>query len=336
LWFSKILSSILAMRPTAKRQSHLPPAVFFRPDLGWVLLSYIGAAIAVALFSLFRYRPAQFKPTVLPQLALPVTIMIPSYQRERYLKRAIASALNQTLNDIEVLIVDDHSSDRSAAIVESLMAREPRIRMIRHAANSGTHVARITGVLQARGHYLLSLDADDELYPFIAEDALHFALLNKVDLVEFHVVEVLGGRATQFSYCNPPVVSGDKEKLMTLFRTQNLNWNIWKRLIRREVYMKAINLLTPKVRGKRIIYAEDKLHFGLVCLIANGFYFLKEPGYVYYKDNPENSESGTQQSRATCLRQLRYVERALRYFYRVHANVVYQIWGSNPKGLESQ
>jgi glycosyltransferase involved in cell wall biosynthesis len=261
--------------------------------------------------------------------------MIPSYQRERYLRRAIASALNQTLQDIEVLVVDDRSSDRSPAIVESLMAKEPRLKLIRHANNAGTHAARITGVLHSHGHYLLSLDADDEIFPFIAEDALHYALLHKVDLVEFHVMEVISGRAKQFSYCNPPVVKGDADTLLTLFRTQNLNWNIWKRLIRREVYLKAINILTPKVRSKRIIYAEDKLHFGLVCLVANGFYFLKEPGYVYYKDNPENSESGKQQSRSTCLRQLRFVERALRYFYMAQLNLTYQIWRTGPKGLES-
>jgi glycosyltransferase involved in cell wall biosynthesis len=324
------------MRPTAKPRQSLHPSVFFLPDLVWTLLYYFTAAIFVLAISLFHFRPTQFMSTGLPQLPLPITIMIPSYQRERYLERAIASALNQTLADLEVLIIEDHSNDRSTAIVESIMARDPRVRMIRHSSNAGTHIARISGVFHARGHFLLSLDADDELYPFIAEDALHFALLHKVDLVEFHVMEVVGGRAAQFSYCNPPSVTGDGAKLITLFRTQNLNWNIWKRLIRRDVYIKAINLLTPKVRGKRIIYAEDKLHFGLVCLIANGFFFLKEPGYIYYKDNPENSESGTQQSRATCLRQLRYVERALRYFYRVHANVPYQIRDSDPRGLQSR
>jgi glycosyltransferase involved in cell wall biosynthesis len=323
-------------RSLTKHRRHLPPAIFFAPDLLWVLLFYFTAAVIVTAFSFAHFRPARLVPTVLPQLSLPVSILIPSYQRGQYLQRAIQSALNQTLKDIEVVIVDDHSQDRSIAIVESIMAREPRVRMVRHSSNSGTHVTRITGVLHSRGHYILSLDADDEIFPFLAEDALHFALLHQVDLVEFHVVEVRGGRATQFSYCNPPVVSGDRETLMTLFRTQHLNWNIWKRLIRREAYLKAINLMTPKVRNKRINYAEDKLHFGLVCLVANGFYFLKSPGYIYYKDNPENSESGTQQSRAACLRQLRYVERALRYFYRVHADVVYQIWGSNPKGLENQ
>jgi hypothetical protein len=200
----------------------------------------------------------------------------------------------------------------------------------------GTHVTRITGVLHSRGHYLLSLDADDELFPFIAEDALHFALLHQVDIVEFHVMEMVSGRAKLFSYFNPPLIKGDSKELITLFRTQHLNWNIWKRLIRREIYMKAVNILTPKVRSKRIIYAEDKLHFGLVCLVANGFYFLKEPGYIYYKDNPENSESGTQQSKTTCLRQLRYVERALYYFYMTQRNIKYQIWKSDPKGLENK
>lgn len=260
--------------------------------------------------------------------------MIPSYQRQRYIRRAISSALNQTLKDIEVIIIDDHSTDHSVALVEMIMAREPRVRLVRHTTNCGTHAARITGILHSRGHFVLSLDADDELFPFIAEDALHFALLHRVDIVEFHVMEVISGRARQFSFGNPPIIKADGDALSKMFSEQRLNWNIWKRLIRREVYMRALNILTPKIRSKRIIYAEDKLHFGLVCLVANGFYFLKEPGYVYYKDNPENSESGKQQSREECLRQLRYVERALKYFYRTHANISYQVWQANPKGFE--
>jgi glycosyltransferase involved in cell wall biosynthesis len=282
---------------------------------------------------LFRRAPIRASGAVLPRIALPVSIIIPSYQRERYLERAIRSALNQTLRDIEVLVVDDHSTDSSMAIVERVMAGDRRLRLVRHSANCGTHAARITGVLYAAGQFILSLDPDDEIFPYIAEDAVHLALLHRVDVVEFHVMEVVRGCAKQFSFMNPPAARGGGAQLARWFSGQQLNWNIWKRLIRRSVYMRALNILTPRIRSKRIIYAEDKLHAGLVFLVANGFVFLKEPGYVYYKDNPENSESGTQQTKKECLRQLRYVERALKYFYRQNGNLTYQIWQDNPKGL---
>jgi glycosyltransferase involved in cell wall biosynthesis len=207
---------------------------------------------------------------------------------------------------------------------------------VEHTANAGTHAARITGVVNARGEFILSLDPDDEIFPFIAEDALHYALVHHVDVVEFHVMEVIGGRAKQFSFMNPPFVKADTAELLDLFSNQRLNWNIWKRLIRREVYLKAMNVLTPRIRSKRIIYAEDKLHIGLILMVANSCYFLQEPGYIYYRDNPENSESGAQQTGKECLRQLRYVERAIKYFYKQRVNVTYQMGQFVPKSLSEK
>jgi glycosyltransferase involved in cell wall biosynthesis len=319
--------------PLCHPSNHSPP--FPRHLLRGFLLYFSLSLISIWILFFFPDN-VRVSSSLLPHIPLPVSIIIPSYQRERYLKRAIHSALNQTLKDIEVVVIDDRSTDSSIAIVEEVMATDRRLRLVKHSANCGTHAARITGVLQSTGEFILSLDPDDEIFPYIAEDAVHFALLHGVDIVEFHVMEMMNGHAKQFSFLNPPQISGDGTILSKWFSEQQLNWNIWKRLIRRTVYMKALNILTPRIRSKRLIYAEDKLHIGLIFLVANGFVFLKEPGYVYYRDNPENSESGAQQTKKECLRQLRYVERALKYFYRQTGNLTYQIWQDNPKGLDDK
>jgi glycosyltransferase involved in cell wall biosynthesis len=316
------------------RTDESPPP--FPPYLLGAFAFYFALTLLSVVILFFFQHPIRCSASMIPQHSRPVSIIIPSFQRERYLERAIRSALNQTLADIEVLVIDDHSTDSSIAIVEKVMASDRRLRLVKHSANCGTHAARITGVFQAAGQFILSLDPDDEMFPFIAEDALHTALLYGVDVVEFHVMEVLEGQAKQFSFLNPRALHADRALVSKWFSEQQLNWNIWKRLIRRTVYMKALNLLTPRIRGKRIIYAEDKLHIGLVFLVANGLVFLKEPGYVYYRDIPENSESGKQQTKKECLRQLRYVERALKYFYRQNGNLTYQIWQDNPKGLDDK
>jgi glycosyltransferase involved in cell wall biosynthesis len=310
---------VVSRRPAFTKQ--------FRKAIYW----YIFISVVIVLFQ--RIPPITFKIARLPRIPLPVTIIIPSYQRERYLPRAISSALNQSLKDIEVLVVDDKSTDSSVAIVESIIARDSRVRLVQHSSNSGTHAARMTGVMSARGEYIMSLDPDDELFPFIAEDALRYALLHDMDVVEFHVMELVSGRAKQFSFMNPPFLKAKSSEVIDLFSRQKLNWNLWKRLIRRRIYVNALNLLTPRIRAKRIIYAEDKLHIGLVFLLANGCYFLQEPGYIYYRDNPENSESGSQQTRKECLRQLRYVERAIKFFYKAHGNLTYEIGHLFPKAL---
>jgi glycosyltransferase involved in cell wall biosynthesis len=259
----------------------------------------------------------------LPNLALPITIVIPVFNRQEYLSRAITSALNQSLANVEVLIVDDASSDHSSDIAASFEKSDHRVRVVRLSANAGTHKARMTGVEQARGAYILSLDADDILMPYIAEDSLRLALIHDCDVVEFQCLEVVDGVAKLFTFFNPPSVMPTHEDLIECFRNNGLNWNLWKRLIKRSVYLQALGVFPLAVKVKKILYAEDKLHFGTILLFSKTYYFLKEVGYVYFRDNPENSESGVQQTKKETLRQLRYVERGLKSLYRTLANVSY-------------
>jgi glycosyltransferase involved in cell wall biosynthesis len=92
-----------------------------------------------------------------------VSVVIPAYNRERYLADAIDSVLAQTFTDFEILIVDDGSRDRTVEIAQSY--RDPRIRIVRHERNRGVAAARNTGVAEARGAYVAFLDSDDVAYP---------------------------------------------------------------------------------------------------------------------------------------------------------------------------
>jgi glycosyltransferase involved in cell wall biosynthesis len=91
-----------------------------------------------------------------------VTIVIPAYNAEQWLSAALGSALAQTYADIEVVVVDDGSTDGSARVVESFA--DPRVRLIRQE-NRGLSAARNTGIRQARGSLVAFLDADDLFDP---------------------------------------------------------------------------------------------------------------------------------------------------------------------------
>ena len=91
------------------------------------------------------------------------SIVIPMYNRERLVGRAIESCLKQTYTDFEVIVVDDGSTDRSVATVEAYT--DPRIRLVRCDRNRGVSPARNAGVDAARGEWIVFLDSDDELLP---------------------------------------------------------------------------------------------------------------------------------------------------------------------------
>lgn len=92
-----------------------------------------------------------------------VSVVIPTYNRAATLQRAIDSALDQTIEDLEVVVVDDGSTDTTRSMLAEI--GDPRVRPVYHATNRGANVARNTGIANARGEYVAFLDSDDEWHP---------------------------------------------------------------------------------------------------------------------------------------------------------------------------
>lgn len=112
-----------------------------------------------------------------------VSIVIPAYRAAEFIGRAVASVQEQTLQDFEILIVDDASGDDTLATAQALAAQDARIRVFTQARNGGVAVARNTGIDQARGRYLAFLDADDALLPERLERLVALADAQALDVV---------------------------------------------------------------------------------------------------------------------------------------------------------
>ena len=91
------------------------------------------------------------------------SIIIPMYNRERFIARTIDSLINQDYDDYEIIVVDDGSTDKSADVVRKYS--DLRIKLISHKLNRGVGPARNTGVDRARGIWVICFDSDDELLP---------------------------------------------------------------------------------------------------------------------------------------------------------------------------
>ncbi len=92
-----------------------------------------------------------------------VSVILPIYNRGHLIKRAIVSVLNQSLRDLELIVVDDGSTEEIEKIVTSF--DDGRIKYIRHEANRGAGAARNTGIRASRGEYIAFQDSDDEWLP---------------------------------------------------------------------------------------------------------------------------------------------------------------------------
>ena len=93
-----------------------------------------------------------------------ISVVVPIYNVERYLHRALESLLSQTYKDWEAILVDDGSTDGSGRIADEYAGRDPRFKVI-HKTNGGLSDSRNTGLELVEGEYLIFLDSDDFLHP---------------------------------------------------------------------------------------------------------------------------------------------------------------------------
>ncbi len=110
-----------------------------------------------------------------------VSVIMPIYNAGEYLGRAIRDVLRQTLSDIELICVDDGSTDNSSFIIDSFKKKDSRILSVRQS-NAGPSVARNRGLEMARGKYIIFLDADDMYEPTLLESLYQVAERDSLDV----------------------------------------------------------------------------------------------------------------------------------------------------------
>ena len=113
-----------------------------------------------------------------------VTIIVPVYNTGAYLSPCLESLIAQTHRDLEIILVDDGSTDGSGAICDDFARRDERIKVI-HQKNSGVSSARNAGLENASGTYLTFVDADDALLPYAVETALQYLRETDADVVTY-------------------------------------------------------------------------------------------------------------------------------------------------------
>ncbi len=151
-----------------------------------------------------------------------ISVIIPVYNNAYFIAQALDSVLSQSITDIEVIVVDDGSTDESASIVQSYAVRDQRLKYI-HQVNQGVAVSRNTGIKQSSGEFIAFIDGDDVWLPDHLKDLLH--------VMQGH--EEIG-----LAHANITTISESGEILRTLKRpTELLSGNIFKPLLLRDIFV---------------------------------------------------------------------------------------------------
>ena len=126
------------------------------------------------------------KPAPAPLSLRPkVSVIVPVFNTAPYLRQCLDSLIGQTLRDIEIICVDDGSTDESPDILREYGPREPRLKALFHERNRGSLQTRKTGAACSNGDYVMFLDSDDEFFPRACETAYAAIEQRRTDMLQF-------------------------------------------------------------------------------------------------------------------------------------------------------
>ncbi len=215
-----------------------------------------------------------------------VSMIIPVCNIESYLRECLDSAVNQTLREIEIICVEDGSTDSSLSILEEYARRDPRIKLIVHPVNLGTFQTRKDGVLAATGEMILFLDGDDYLELRTCEELFGHARRHGVEILHFGTEVINAGGASEsqmdalekFIRPHPERIEGD-EVFKACFLDGKFQFTIWNKLYAAGLCQTAYRQLPDGY----ILMEEDLYAFFIIAFIARSYVGLADARYYHYR-----------------------------------------------------
>lgn len=213
-------------------------------------------------------------------MSISVSVIVVSFNAEKYLTRCLDSIVAQTFRDFEVIIVDDGSTDATGWIADSYAEKDARFRVI-HQSNQGVAMARQTGLQHATGEFTIHADSDDWMEPDMLEQLVRCAREEQADFVfcDFYIVHA--GDVVEYRRQTP--VSTDSVTVMGLMLFDLLA-SLWNKLIRRSSIISAGISFIP---GMNI--GEDQLFILQLLSHRPKVAYLNRAFYHYDHTQNENS-----------------------------------------------
>jgi succinoglycan biosynthesis protein ExoO len=230
-----------------------------------------------------------------------VSVIIPAYNTEVYIAKAIQSALDQTLDDIEVIMVDDGSTDKTVEVAKGFT--DQRLKVIVNPQNLGVSAARNRALKAAQGEWIAVLDADDWYDPERLEKLVLLAEKTNVDMIADDLYLINDGETSPWS----TLIQESGEDIDKILQIDIIYF------IETDVYGKAgLHLGLSKPIFKReflfkhgIMYDEtlsiaEDFWLDLKCLINGARFFLVPKAYYFYRSRPA---SLVKKNKSSCLNQ---------------------------------
>lgn len=217
-----------------------------------------------------------------------VSIVVPVYKVEKYIDRCIHSLVNQTLDDLEIILVDDGSPDNCPQICDNWVKKDLRIKVI-HKENGGLSSARNAGLRIAHGEYIGFVDSDDDVELDMYEKMYHQAKIYNVDFVMCDYQRILNGNEKYIKTLDIDEGFYSKERIIhdiypQLIMKSSIEYgpllSVWHCLYRLDFLCNHHLEFDEEVK-----WSEDNIFSAFVGYYAESFYYMKGEGLYHYYQN---------------------------------------------------
>lgn len=216
-----------------------------------------------------------------------ISVIVPVYNAEKYLKRCADSILTQIYKDLELILVDDGSPDRCPALCDEIAAGDSRVKVI-HQKNAGVAAARNAGLDVASGDYLTFVDSDDYIDPDMYEAMMGHAQEHDCDLVLCDCLKEFPDHSEPYTH---KIRSG-------FYDAKQLKEEYYPHLLIMEdiEYPATISNCLMLFRNRNVPrypvgvrFSEDWLFGAQIMLAARSFYYMKGRNFYHYYMNPQSA-----------------------------------------------
>lgn len=212
-----------------------------------------------------------------------ISVVVPMYKVEKYVQACIASILNQSFQNFEILLVNDGSPDKCGEIADEYCNRDARIKVI-HQRNKGTSSARNAGIDAATGEYIVFIDPDDQISSHYLQQLYNTAQNNNCDAVVCGYREILTNKQVVPGFILNEIRSGKDFVLSsTDVHSKNDLCFTWRILFRLDIIRKK------QIRfNEKVIVGEDTIFNLEYFLESERMYCIPDALYDYTVNNPHS------------------------------------------------
>lgn len=237
-----------------------------------------------------------------------ISVIIPVYNVEKYIERCVDSVKNQTLKEIEIILVDDGSKDNSGAICDSIAETDTRITVI-HQQNMGPSEARNTGLKAAKGDYIGFIDGDDWIRNDFYEHLLNIARKEHADIVSCLYKKARSQNNKNFLCFNEKITVLEGDSILENFLASAIKGGITHVSCCSKIYRRE--MISGHYFEKGITYSEDLIFNWEILNKAKKYVYTNYIGYFYY----DNRDSITKKKFSKTVLDLYYVAERIEKLY---------------------